>query len=188
MARKRFNRLKYGLTMLRTPNATGATPDAPTGSVAAEFQDFISKKKVLSYPRAEASKPGEILTVSVLPFYYAGAAGRETLVAQSKRADDQATMDGVQSACNQLAPDLDTHSKLADFIPAKATVFDYDATSTTETSQITGLRYEKRTGASYTFPYGASATETAERNVRQDILTAVQAIGTASVSFTSEKI
>lgn len=188
MTKKRFSRLKYALTTLRTPNSTGETPDAPAGTVAKNFQDFAGGKTKLTYPRAEGSKPGEILTVSVLPFYYAGATGRETLVAQSKRADDQATMDGVQTACNQIAADLETHSRLADFIPAKATVFDFDSTSTTETSQITGLRYEKRGGASYTFPYGASATETAERNVRQDIITAVNAIGTASVSFTSEKI
>ena len=188
MATKRFSRLRYGLTMLQNPTTGASAGDPPAGSVAAEFKEFISGEKNISYTRDAASKPGSIEKVSVLPFYFAGATGKETIVSQSARADTRTELDGVQTACNQIAADLDTHSRLANFIPAKAVVFDYSGTTTAATSQITGLRYDKRNGASYTFPYGASATEQAERNVRQDILTAVQALGTASVSFTSEKI
>lgn len=188
MATKRFSRLQYGLTMLRTPTGTGTIPDAPTGTVAKEFQDFKAGKKDINYPRAEASKPGSIKKVSILPFYFAGATGKETIVSLSQRADDKTELASVESACNHIAADYDLHGTLANFIPAKAVVFDAGSTSTTATSQITGKRYEKRAGASYTYPYGASATEQAERNVRQDILTAVQALTTASVSFSSEKI
>lgn len=184
---KRFSKLKYGLTMLRSPNSTGDTPDAPAGTVAKNFQDFAAGKKKLSYPRDEASKPGELLKISVLPFYFGGAAGKETIVTQSRRGDEQGSMNGVQSACNQIAADPETHSVLRGFVPAKAVVFDFGTATTSTTSQITGIRYDKRNGNSFTFAYGASATENAEGNVRADILTAVDAIGTASVSFTSEK-
>ena len=185
---KRFSRLKYGLAMLRTPNGTGAIPDAPANTIAKEFQEFQAGKKKLTYPRGEDSKPGNLQKVSILPFYFAGEAGKETIVTQSLRADEAADLNAVQTACNQVAADLDTHIKLFDFIPAKAVVFDYTGATAKETSQITGVPYDKRVGKSYTFPYGASATEQAERNVRQDILSAVQALTTASVSFTSEKI
>lgn len=188
MPTKRFSRLQYGLTMLRTPTGTGTIPDAPAGTVAKEFQDFKAGKKDINYPRAEASKPGSIEKVSILPFYFAGAAGKETIVSLSKRADDKTEFDGIQTACNHITADYDLHGTLANFIPAKAVVFDAGTTSTTATSQITGKRYEKRAGASYTFPYGASATEQAERNVRQDILTVVNTLTNVSVSFSSEKI
>ena len=184
---KRFSRLKYGLDMLRTPNSNNPAPDAPTGTIAKRFQDYVSKKIRPTYVRSEASKPDAILKVSVLPFYFNGVAGKETIVAQSKRADDASTLAGVQTACNQLAANFETHVVLRGFKPAQAIVFDYGTTSTSTTSQITGVRYDKRSGQSYTFPYGASATEKAESEVRKDILAAVTQIGTASVSFKSEK-
>jgi hypothetical protein len=187
MARKRFSRLNYALTTLRTPTGTGITPDAPTGTIAKKYQDFKAGKVALSYPRNEDSKPEQLLQVSVLPFFFGGADGTEAIVKMSKRADDNETLSGVQSACNQIAVNLDTHAKLANFRPAKATVFDFGSTETTETSQITGVQYKKKTGKSYTFPYGASATEKAEGKVRKDIAVAVKALTTASVSFSSEK-
>ncbi|WP_319422745.1 hypothetical protein [Pleurocapsa sp. FMAR1] len=184
---KRFSRLKYGLEMLRAPNSTAPTPDAPTGTVAKKFQDFVGKKTRLVYPRAADSKPGEINKVSVLPFYFNGAAGKETIVAQSKRADEAAPLAGVQTQCNQITVDFENHVKLAGFIPAKVTVFDYGTASTSTLSQITGERYDKKNGKSYTFPYGASATEKAEAEVRKGISAAVVTLGTASVSFSREK-
>ncbi len=184
---KRFSRLKYALTTLRTPNSTAAAPDAPTGTIAKKFQDYAAGKVKLVYPRDESSLPKEILKVSVLPFYFGGLAGNETIVAQSKRADIETTMNGVQTNCNQITVNYETHKVLRGFIPAKATVFDYGTGTTNPPSQITGVRYTKRNGASYTFPYGASATEKAEGAVRKDIAAAVVTLGTASVSFTSEK-
>lgn len=184
---KRFAKLKYGLDMLRTPNSVAAAPDAPTGTVARKFQDYKAGKVRLTYTREAASKPGEILKVSVLPFYFGGVAGTEAIVSQSKRADDKAEMGGVQTQCNQIAANPELHAKLAKFIPARATVFDQGGISTASTSQITGIRYDKKAGSSYTFPYGASTAEKTEGEVRKGIIAAVNALTTASVSFSNEK-
>jgi hypothetical protein len=184
---KRFSRLKYALQTLRTPNSTAAAPDAPTGTIARRFQDYKAGKVTVSYIREGTSKPGEILKVSILPFYFGGVAGTEAIVAQSKRADERTELDGVQTQCNQITVNAETHAKLAKFIPAKATVFDYGATTSPETSKITGIRYDKKAGNSYTFPFGASTTEKTPGEVRKGIVVAVKALGTASVSFSSEK-
>lgn len=185
---RRFAKLKYGLDMLRAPNSTTPAPDAPAGTVARKFQDYKGGKVKLTYTRSAASKPGEIIKVSILPFHFGGEAGSEAIVAQSKRADEKSEMSGVQTQCNQITVNSVIHKKLARFIPAKATVFDYGTTTTSETSQITGIRYDKKAGNSYTFPYGASTAEKAEREVRKGILAAVETLGTASVSFKGESI
>jgi hypothetical protein len=184
---KRFSRLKYGLNMLRTPNSGAAAVDAPTGTVARKFQDYKAGKVKLTYVRDAASKPGEILRVSVLPFHFGGVANSEIIVAQSKRADVKAELAGVQTACNLITVNYQLHAKGGKFRPAKATVFDFGTTSTAELSQITGIRYSKKAGNSYTFPYGASLAEKAESEVRKGIIAAVDALGTSSVSFSSEK-
>ena len=185
---KRFKNLNYALKTLRPPNSTQPAPDAPQGSIAREYQDFKAGKRVIQYPRSADSKPGSLEIVSVLPFYYAGDDTKQTLVKQSQRSDTETTLDGVQTACNQLTADLDAHIRLENFIPAKAVVTVFSGTETQETSRITGIRYNKKAAKSYTFPYGASAAEKAERNVRQDIVAAVNLLTNASVSFSSEKI
>lgn len=184
---KRFSKLKYALETLRTPNSTTATPDAPAGTIARKYQDYKAGKVQLTYPRSEGSKPESILKVSIMPFYFGGAVGSEAIVAQSQRADEESTLAGIQTACNQITTDPELHARLAKFKPAKVTIFNFGATSTTETSQITGVKYSKKAGASYTFPYGANATEKTDSAVRKDILAAVKTLGTASASFSSEK-
>ena len=184
---KRFKRLDYTLKALRAPNSTAAAPDAPAGTIAKNYQDFAAGKKNLSYPRDEASKPGSLLEVSIRPFFFGGADGSETIVTQSKRADDEGTLDAIQTACNQVTVDIEAHQERKRFFPAQAIVTVVGASETTKTSQITGIQYSKKASASYTFPYGASATEKAEGNVRKEILTAAKALVTASVSFSTEK-
>jgi hypothetical protein len=184
---KRFSRLKYALALLKTPNSTDEPPDAPSGSVIRKYQLYKGGKVDLKYPRDASSKPEQLKEVSVLPFYFGGLVGTEAIVKQSKRADEAGTLQGVQTACNQIAVDIATHSVLAKFHPARATVFDYTGASTVATSQITGLKYDKRAGKSYTFPYGASAAEKTPASVEKTIIAAVKAITTASVGFVAER-
>lgn len=186
---KRFKNLKYALKTLRAPNSTQPVPDAPSGSIAREFQDYQAGKRVIEYTRAEDSKPEQILTVSILPFYYAGEAGKETLVPFSKRTSDRSDLNPIKTACNHVVASVDTHLNLNNFIPAKAVVTVYSGTETQAASQITGVRYQKKGAKSYTFPYGASTGSAAERDIRNDILLAVDALQSdTSVSFSSEKI
>jgi hypothetical protein len=184
---KRFSRLKYALDTLRTPNSTAVAPDAPAGTIARKFQDYKAGKVKLTYTRLEGSRPGKIQKVSILPFYFGAADGTEAIVAQSARAVLNTDLTPVRTQCNQKVANLETDARLARFIPAKATVFDYGTASAPETSQITGIKYNKKVGNSYTFPFGASATEKTPAEVRKGILAAVVTLGSASVSFTDEK-
>lgn len=183
---KRFKNLEYALKMLRTSSTATSTPQAPEGSHLRQYQEFASKQRAVSYTRDSSSNPESIIKVAVLPFYFGGDDTKGTLVAQSKRADDASTMSGVQTACNQITANPQTHVKLHGFKPARATVFDYGTTVTSETSKITGVKYKKRSGKSYTFPFGASASEKKESEVRKGITAAVVTLGTASVSFSPE--
>jgi hypothetical protein len=187
MAKKRYSRLKYGLDILRPPNSTAPAPDAPVGTVARKYQDYAGKKVKLTYVRSATSKPEALLKVSILPFYYGGVAGTEAIVNQSKRADIASNLGGIQTQCNQVTVNFDTHKKLSNFIPAKVTVHDFTNTVTKEVSKITGLNYDKKAGASYTFPFGATTTEKSPSEVIKGILAAVNTLGTASASFTPEK-
>lgn len=184
---KRFSRLKYALDTLRTPTGTGTTPNPPAGSVLEKFQEVYSKKRKLTYTRDSGSNAQEILKVTILPFFFGAAPDSQTIVAQSKRANDNSDFNAVQEACNQIPANIETDSVLKGFSPAKVTLFKPTGATKSEPSQITGVKYTKKLGASYTFPYGASATEKAEGNVRKDILSKVPETSKATLSFTSEK-
>jgi len=185
---KRFSRLKYALKTLRTPAGDGAIPDAPAGTLLAKFQAYEKGETVVKYPRSADSKPESLLQASVLPFYFGGVATSGTIVKLSKRSSEATAVDAVQALCNLLPVDAEEHRYERGFVPAKAVVFVSTGTNTVDASKITGVPYSKRGGKSYTLPYGASAAETKESQVRKDILTAVAGITDASVSFRSERI
>lgn len=69
---KRFNNLDAALKYLRAPGATTGTTavTAPTGSQLAEYQEFKSGKKIVSYTRSADSKPGNIEEVALEPFSF----------------------------------------------------------------------------------------------------------------------
>ncbi|NJL53091.1 MAG: hypothetical protein HC930_14500 [Hydrococcus sp. SU_1_0] len=184
---KRFSKLEYALKTLRTPTGTGAAPAAPAGSILKKYQDYAAGSVTLEYPRAADSKQGNILKVSVLPFFFGGGEQTGTIVSLSKRASEGSTIGSVKAACNHVVADESVHDERRGFQPAKATIFDYTGTNTSQVSKITGVKYQAKGGKSFTLPYGASATEKSESAVRKDIITAVKAISTASVSFKSER-
>ncbi len=184
---KRFSRLKYALTTLRSATVEGTPSVPPAGTVLNEFYKFHTRAVKPNYDRDTGSNPKEILKVTILPFFFGGAADSQVMVAQSKRANDSAAVNAIQEACNQVVANLETDVALRGFTPAKVTAFDPTGATKSEDSQITGIKYTKRVGSSYTFPYGASATEKAEGKVRKDILSKVPATSDINLSFSSEK-
>lgn len=73
------------------------------------------------------------------------------------------------------------------FSPAKVIVFQGTGNSTTETSKITSLRYLKRSGESYTHPFGASSSTEREIEALNAITTAlVNANANRTVSYKPE--
>lgn len=186
---KRFKALNTALKYLATSDADD-NPQAPTGTYLRKYQDWKSGARDIEYTREAASKPQEILQAELNPFGLAETAANAVLVALSKRASLASIGNTMKTACNYETENLGETKKLAGFIPAKATVFIGVGTTsgTPETSKITGAKYKKRGGASYTFPYGASTTKPREGEVRTAILTALASNTNASVSFTSEKL
>ena len=184
---RRFSRLEHALKTLRTPNNTGLVPEAPSGTILAKYQDYAKGAVVVNYPRSSGSLPEELIQTTVFPFFYGGVATTGAIVRFSKRAAEAGTVDAIQQVCNLVAVDPESHSYKRKFVPAKVTAFVGTGSETAATSKITGVRYSKRNGQSYTFPYGASVAEPKESQVRKDMVVATAANENISLSFRSER-
>lgn len=78
-----------------------------------------------------------------------------------------------------------TYNSIRGFIPAKV-VAAIRVAATTPTSEITGVRYRKTTGDSYTIPFGRGGTLTTEFEKQAAIYSAFDE--TYSVTFQPEKV
>ena len=131
-----------------------------------------------------------ILKVSVNPFGYPTAEGNLAIVPISQRASLSTVGTAIRTAAN-IDDETEVGAQtLSGFIPAKATIFAGTGATTevADGSKITGLRYDKRNGASYTIPYGASVARPKEVEVRAAIKAALVASPNATVSFKSERL
>lgn len=188
----RFKRLTYALRAIQSPTfTTGGTPaQPPAGSVLENFKRFYAKEVVPSYPRAADSLPGSLDDVNVHPFAAAYDAATGILVPLSARAQTNFAASGI-TATDLGHDSTNDASPRRGFQPARAvvSVVDPAATETTETSQITGVRYKTKKPDSYTFPFGQqnATTNTREKDAQDAIRTAVSAAANRSVSFRSEK-
>ena len=186
---KRFKSYKKALELLRNPTTGASAGNPPTGSILEKYKQWRGGEVQVSYPRSQESKQISILDVSIHPFGLSPTATNLAIVGFSQRVSSATgNLANIKTACNHSPVDLDAHAKRVNFRPAKAIVFVPEATqSTTEVaSQITGVRYDPREGASYTFPYGQKTGATTEGEVRTDIQTAVATIAGATVSYKSE--
>lgn len=191
MAKRRFSRLRYALKSLQSP--LGGTDNNPAaGSILGNYKDFRDGKIVVDYTRDAASKPGSLVEVAVSPFYKILDATTPARVKMSKRVLDQGALAGTRTASNLITTVPAGAVEEQDYVPAKAIVFIPGVQAETlETSQITGVKYNPKEGASYTIPLGQATGEIYEGEVRGLVLVAVAAIaGTikSTVSFTSEKV
>lgn len=189
---KRFKNLNAALGYLRNTGTDDDTPNpkAPEGSQLRQYQDVVSKEKTVVYgARATGSKPGEILKVELQPFAVDPASVERVLVPISKRASDNKTNAGMTEALLNISATITSGRPRRGFIPAKAIIAKIGTGSTTPNSKITGRKYTKKGGNSYTFPYGQGST-TADSNlieVRAQIVAAVAGLtGKFNVNFTPE--
>lgn len=186
---KRFTRLEAALKYIRPPRGT-AVEDAPAGTALRLYQDWKAGKRVIEYTRDEGSNPDRILKVAVNPFGYPAADGNLAIVPISQRASLSAVGAAIQTAAN-IEENIDLGAQeLTGFIPAKATIFAGSGTTTlvANGSEITGIPYRKRNGASFTIPYGRSVGMPTEIEVRNAIKAALVASPNATVSFKSERL
>lgn len=189
---KRFKNLEAALKYLRTPGAggqNGTPPNAPVGTQLAEYQEYRAGKKVITYTRANDSKPGQLDEVKILPFAEPAASTALLFVPFSRRAQTNMTQSGVTAAAlnHRTAGDA---NEAKGFTPARATVSIVGTGEGTPTpSKITGRSYKKKNVNTFTFPFGQGEGEkVAAKVVKADIITAVSTGGTnRSVSFKPER-
>lgn len=188
---KRFSNLNAALKYLRAAGSDSDTiPTAPAGSQLAEYQEFISKKRVVTYTRDAASRPGNLDQVGIKPFALATANTEVYVVDLSARAKSAlaGTTTGVTAEILNHA-DIDGDSKIVrGFTPARATIsVTPEGDGTITTSKITGAKYRQKNTVSYTFPFGRGADDTNLADTRSAIIAGVAA-GNANrgVSFKPE--
>ena len=186
---KRFKILDGALDYLRTAG-DDANPDAPAGTPLKQYQDWKKGARNVTYTRDTQSLPEELVEVAINPFYYDVSAQSLTRVPISRRTLEYAPVNALRAAGNITSPAPNTATNLEKFFPAQCTVSIPDTTrnSPNATSQLTGVRYNKKGYRSYTFPYGASTDATRESEVRGNIKAALPADNNYQLQFTSEKI
>lgn len=168
MARKRFDRLRSVKRLTPALAAYEAWEDA---------RGTRPRK-----PRAASSKPGGYLRRQVLPF------GREGVDLIRVRASERAINAIGSIIANRGEEAAATAITLGNFNPAKAIIFIGTGTATSEISEITRLSYEKKTGNSFTAPFGGQSATEKEFEAQQAILTSVFSTPNRSVSFTPERM
>lgn len=178
------------MKLIQDPNSDASANQPPAGSILYNYNEFATGSKKVEYPRDEDSLQISIEEVSINPFGLGHGDSSKVLTGISQRVLNNTNLTPVLAAGGVSTTPDPTAVRLTGFEPAKAVVFIADATqpTTPEPSQITGIKYKKRAGSSFTVPYGSKAGETNERAVRASIAEAVAGITRGSVSFKSEKL
>jgi hypothetical protein len=187
---KRFKNLDAALKYLRPTGSNNSTtpPVAPAGSQLAEYQEFISRKKIITYTRESSSNPGGIDEAIIKPFSLPTTNTKEFIVDYSKRAKAKLTDAGLSVAVLNQATTSTTAERVYGFTPARAVVSIFGTgDGSPETSKITGAKYKKKKNNSYTFPFGRGGDDPSYSQAKGAIALAVST-GTASrgVSFKPE--
>ena len=159
---KRFSRLDYAMKLLQDPSRVddeNATPvEPPAGSALDNYAKFLTGKKKLEVNYPDDSKPGSIITVGIRAFGLPATANNSFLVPISERANEQKK--ALMEATHNHLKDVDNLVENASLTPAKAIIFraENNATAQVKTSSITGLKYKRIAGVSFTIPFGAAET------------------------------
>lgn len=187
---KRFNNLEAALKLLRNASSGAFDPATlPAGSALHNYYLFKTGQNPVSITRAPESLPGGYDIRQVLAFGDLNTADPIAVDVSSRAITAIANL-GV-SAVDLNLDDLSSGVPLRDFKPAKAVIFKPDTQAeNSETSQITGLKYDPREGASYTLPFGqksggSGGADLTYRGVAAGIAAACEAAGD-SVSFKEE--
>lgn len=193
MSRRRFSTLKASLRNSRPLGSDGkpnGVATVPATSPAGQYQAYQKQDVVPEYVRTTASKPGELVQVSINPFAKPIAAENRAIVKFSKRVQDKTEVEGFEAVANHFVLNAETDDALMGFIPAKAIVTIKGAVSSTPgKSQITGRSYVKRNNSSHTIPFGAAASK-GYLEVKADLLAVAKASTTTkfSLRFRNEQI
>lgn len=166
MARRRFSTLNK-FPLLQAPYT--------------QYKAWQDRTSPTNYTRTATSNPGGYVRLAVVPF--GGAAAQKLIIKVSKRANTE--LDTLLTAHTDAT--LTGALRLPGFEPAKAIVFRGTGGTAAETSKITGVSYQKRSGVSYTHGFGAKSATERELEAQNEVTAAVAATSNSSVSFTPER-
>ncbi len=181
---KRFSRYKLAKKL------AGGRGEA--GSALSKYVDYAEGKTRLNYPRAASSKQEGIVAVYLNSFLNPGTASQFGKATMSQRTQNNLNnlIDATSKFYHQTFTE-GTHTVILEgnWEPAKAIIRTGGTGTDTETSQITGETYTKKTGAqSYTVPFGNDAGGNFY-DIASEINTGVTAQNAEyTVSFTPERI
>jgi len=157
---KRFNNLDAALKYLRAPGATSGTTviQAPAGSQLAEYQEFKSGKKIITYIRDAGSKPGNLGEAFIKPFGLPVGDAKIFIVDYSARAKTAMANAGLSDTVLGHDTSPTDPQRVYNFTPARATVTITAAGEGTATSsKITGKSYKKKANNTITYPLGRNS-------------------------------
>lgn len=174
---KRFNNLDAALKYLNAKGTDGeSTSEAPAGSQLRFYQDWKSGKRAVEYGDRDAgSRPGDLKRVGIKPFAFPSADTNLYIVDLSSRAEGNLTAAGLTKAKLGIEDDVSTGKNTVNFRPAKVTINVVGTTSTPAESKLTGRKYKKKSGSSYTYPLGRTTSEVTYAAAKAEVLSTASA-------------
>jgi hypothetical protein len=200
---KRFNRINY---LLDVAGAEAKSLDLVKQYVAFRLgkrgSAVVGKEADYKY-RVDGTARGSSFQATIQAFGFekdqdriqvrvSGRCSKSLGIQQSNAPTGAANISGVTTNLLNLVVGKNASGiRYPGFQPAKAIVFNQTGAPTkNKVSTITGLKYDKRNGGSYTFPFGANKADpkkSDEIRMRSIILSAVNTKD-QTVSFKDEKI
>lgn len=112
----------------------------------------------------------------------------KVVVKIGSRAKTEAAALSTDKALLGHTDTLTGYSPIPGFSPAKVVLAKKIATVSVPASKITGNKYKKSTGASYTMPFGKNGANTTEFKAQEAILASESISAAYSITFTPEKV
>lgn len=160
----------------------------PTTNKYRKYQQWKQDPEQRKLPDGSAQNQGARVAIGLYPFGLPAVEGNKSLVKMSGRT--HALLNGLGGAVyNHLVGDLSTVKPNTALIPAKAILavkLSNSITVPASDNRITGRSYKKRTGETYTIPFGKGADTDYEFEVQNQIIS--DRAATHAVTFTPEKL
>lgn len=185
---KRFGRLEYALELLRNPKSTSTqNPTPPAQSALDEYLKWRSHAKKQTITRTPDMNPKGYDDVYIKPFMDASTLD-PMYVTMSKRAStDKPSTLNFATDFNHISSPTNTRTDTG-FDPAKAIFFAGAGGTVAKDSGITNIPYKKRTGKSFTIPFGQETGGSTFRDTVEGIISKTESIDFAGVSIKNEKL
>lgn len=166
----------------------------PVNSKYRQYYKYKTDPEVRALPEGSAQVQGKRQRVGVKPFGLTAGPGNQRRVGVSKRSLDKVVgasndFGSLSNVYGVVTDDLLGYTSQSGFVPAKvvfAEVLSNPQTVPKEKNRITGRAYKKRTGETYTLPFGRPDDNAAELERQESIAT--QVAEKYAVTFKPERL